>query len=464
MLGMFTSLTLFCIAKNVTQCHAHVSLFRLHIDASKARCHKSIKCSEPGQLGQLKEFRVKPCQKSEGVSRKQFWILRCSKIRNRRHRLARKWKCPILCALRRKMKKRNEKRRVRRNRFRSNVATTMPPCSHLDLRGGGGTGGSKQTARERDAKIINAFSELLQQFASEEQPPNLLTSKGKGKKGKGKSTQARRMLRLPLTLRTLLQVLQETLWRFQKNKKGNLIANITRVITAAQNGKLDQDEGENTLPKLSNRDQQTRGKGKGQGKPPKKVSSVQTNQIPQQTQHKPVQKTEKDPDNTWVQVVRGKKKTQQAELKNSAQLGRREPSFLTLSYGNASTTVLASWVRTAEFAEQCRSLAEIHGLKAKFVLITTQEMAEAKQQHFAITATPHSHQLRRLYFKPLATELPDLPPDPIASSTHRPTETQLFVFESAFPDPLCPGTGGSLYSTLQQAPKEAVAALVSNSQ
>lgn len=63
----------------------------------------------------------------EAISRKQFWILRCRKIRNRRHRLARKWKCPILCALRRKMKKRNEKRRVRRNRFRSNVAT---PC-HL---------------------------------------------------------------------------------------------------------------------------------------------------------------------------------------------------------------------------------------------------------------------------------------------------------------------------------------------
>ena len=206
----------------------------------------------------------------EAISRKQFWILRCRKIRNRRHRLARKWKCPILCALRRKMKKRNEKRRVRRNRFRSNVATTMPPCSHLDLRGGGGTGGSKQTARERDAKIVNAFSELLQQFASEEQPPNLLTSKGKGKKGKGKSTQVRRMLRLPLTLRTLLQALQETLSRFQKNKKGNLIANITRVITTAQNGKLDQDEGENTLPKLSNRDQQTRGKGKGQGNLPRK--------------------------------------------------------------------------------------------------------------------------------------------------------------------------------------------------
>ena len=110
-------------------------------------------------------------------------------------------------------------------------------------------------------------------------------------------------------------------------------------------------------------------------------------------------------------------------------------------------------MRAAEFAEQCRSLAEIHGLKAKFVLITTQEMAEAKQQHFAITTAPHSHQLRRLYLKPLATELPDLPPDPIASSTHRPTETQLFVFESAFPDPLCPGTGGSLYSTLQQAPR-----------
>lgn len=99
---------------------------------------------------------------------------------------------------------------------------------------------------------------------------NLLTSKGKGKKGKGKSTQVRRMLRLPLTLRTLLQALQETLSRFQKNKKGNLIANITRVITTAQNGKLDQDEGENTLPKLSNRDQQTRGKGKGQGNLPRK--------------------------------------------------------------------------------------------------------------------------------------------------------------------------------------------------
>ena len=72
----------------------------------------------------------------EAISRKQFWILRCRKIRNRRHRLARKWKCPILCALRRKIKKRNEKRRVRRNRFRSNVATTMPPCSHLEQANG----------------------------------------------------------------------------------------------------------------------------------------------------------------------------------------------------------------------------------------------------------------------------------------------------------------------------------------
>ena len=196
----------------------------------------------------------------EAISRKQFWILRCRKIRNRRHRLARKWKCPILCALRRKIKKINEKRRVRRNRFRSNVATTMPPCSHLE-----------QAKRlEKEMRRLSMPFRTPATIRIGGATSNLLTSKGKGKKGKGKSTQVRRMLRLPLTLRTLLQALQETLSRFQKNKKGNLIANITRVITTAQNGKLDQDEGENTLPKLSNRDQQTRGKGKGQGNLPRK--------------------------------------------------------------------------------------------------------------------------------------------------------------------------------------------------
>ena len=339
----------------------------------------------------------------------------------------------------------------------------MPPCSHLDLRGGGGTGGSKQTSRERDAKIVNAFSELLQQFASEEQPPNLLTSKGKGKKGKGKSTQVRRMLRLPLTLRTLLQALQETLSRFQKNKKGNLIANITRVITAAQNGKLDQDEGENTLPKPSHRDQQTRGKGKGQGNLPRKFPQFRPIRDVSKRSTSQFKRQKKGPDNSWVPVVRGKKKTQQTELEISAWPQGAILSDIELWKCLYHVFLLLGCAQPSSL-NNVEAWRRLHGLKAKFVLITTQEMAEAKQQHFAITTAPHSHQLRRLYFKPLATELPDLPPDPIASSTHRPTETQLFVFESAFPDPLCPGTGGSLYSTLQQAPKEAVAALVSNSQ
>lgn len=96
-------------------------------------------------------------------------------------------------------------------------------------------------------------------------------------------------------------------------------------------------------------------------------------QKPSTLQHK---QSAKERQNSWVQVAKGKKKTQQATLETSAWpqgVNIHDNEHQQCLEDGKEPAALVSWARTAKYAEQCRNLASLHGIRAKFAFVTTQE-------------------------------------------------------------------------------------------
>lgn len=254
-----------------------------------------------------------------------------------------------------------------------------------------------------------------------------------------------------------------------------MIHEILQIVQQAQAGRLDmagKPANEEHIHKGANKGHQPN-KGKG-GK-----------QYIQPTHHKPETKWQTNPstvddtswakvvrgkgtasspstldDNSWTKVVRGKGKAKIRALKETAwpagsimtdNLLRQQ-----LEEGKAPTAKVA-WVRTPAFAQQCCDLATLHNINTPFALITTDEQTDAKQMHFAITDGKQRHQLQKMYMKALSTELPELPTEPVLSSTHTPQETKLIIFRVSIPKAF---VSKDRWHTIQQGPHEALTALI----
>ena len=312
----------------------------------------------------------------------------------------------------------------------------------------GGAGGSDATAKRRDEKLLEALTQVLQNFGTAQSQDS---SKGKGK-GKGKHKgqkgedytlqQGKKKDNRKRKKNTLIEALTTLVTRFATRPKGDLLQRLNTLVQAANSGKLPTEDSKEQTPKA--------GKGgKGKGKETALQSFYNTRNFPplhstrqkksdEQTHQKHTTAPADTTNNSeWIEVVKKNKRNYErmmlapkewspGDIISDAQLRQA------LERGEEPKGRVA-WCRDGDFAQQCRELAQIHGITKQFALVTSDEQAHGEKKHLAVTNNKHKHGLQEFFVTALSDSIPELPASTIARSTHTPAEEQLTVFRASIP-------------------------------
>ena len=339
------------------------------------------------------------------------------------------------------------------NNYRQNYSTEVQGTEDRTQHPGrdplrGGAGGSDATVKRRDEKLLEALTQVLKNFDTA-QPYDSNEGKGKGKgKYKGQQGESHKQQndqkRNNRTRKknTLIQALTTLVERFATRPKGDLLQRLNTLVHAANSGKLPTEDSKEQTPKA--------GKGgKGKGKETFLQSFYNTRNFPplhSTRQKKPGEQnnnkhTTPSADTTnnseWIEVVKKNKRNYErmvlapkewapGDIISDAQLRQA------LERGEEPKGRVA-WCRDSDFAQQCRELAQIHGITKNFALVTSDEQPHATKKHLAITNNQHKHGLQEFYVTALTDNIPELPASTIAKSTYTPAEEQLTVFRASIP-------------------------------
>lgn len=147
------------------------------------------------------------------------------------------------------------------------------PTNQDPLRGGGGKGGSKATARQREDKLLQGLSELLRQFtpnepsaphASQPRHPDQRPDQNPRGPPPGKGNQSSHPKQASKH-HTLFQALETLVQRYRSKPTGNLLQRLQSLVHSAQAGNLANDTGITDTSSITTSPTLLHTKGKGQG-------------------------------------------------------------------------------------------------------------------------------------------------------------------------------------------------------